>query len=470
MIKRKYEKREKIKAAKFEFTYERLQYLVDYQGNGKAPDKRFDSGCEGLSLFIYPNGAKTFYACKRVEMYNKKKNRTEKNAVYKKIFRMEDHPNKNLKAAKLELPKVLAQMVKPKAAKDEKTFGSLAKDFRDKGFSGYRLADKSEKHEYKQSSINKYTKLINSYILLKGTDKIKEMMSKPIWFEDRNSNKPLKDYKLNEITKWHIDCVHYRMDDTRTTANDVIKVISIIYSWAKKIKRMNLVNPVSDVVKYRENKVKVKLSDLDRDTILHHCESKAFDYNPRFLSFVALSLLLGKRAEELYGLRWNQPPTEKEKKNCSGWLLPNWEREKYLFLHDTKNRKPERVFLDQRSIVLLQRLQRSRHTEANKWAVKSPFLFPQRKKPELAATSSSFRKQLIDLNNKLDLEIKFQIKISRKTFGSMIADKYGIERAARKLNHSSTKVTKEHYIVPEDRDLEIEDVYQSNVERLKKAE
>ena len=194
MIKRKYEKREKIKAAKFEFTYERLQYLVDYQGNGKAPDKRFDSGCEGLSLFIYPNGAKTFYACKRVEMYNKKKNRTEKNAVYKKIFRMEDHPNKNLKAAKLELPKVLAQMVKPKAAKDDKTFGSLAKDFRDKGFSGYRLADKSEKHEYKQSSINKYTKLINSYILLKGTDKIKEKMSKPIWFEDRNSNKPLKEF------------------------------------------------------------------------------------------------------------------------------------------------------------------------------------------------------------------------------------------------------------------------------------
>ena len=128
------------------------------------------------------------------------------------------------------------------------------------------------------------------------------------------------------------------------------------------------------------------------------------------------------------------------------------------------------MFLEKRSIVLLQRLQRSRHTEANKWAVKSPFLFPQRKKPELAATSSSFRKQLIDLNNKLDLEIKFQIKISRKTFGSMIADKYGIERAARKLNHSSTKVTKEHYIVPEDRDLEIEDVYQSNVERLKKAE
>ena len=100
----------------------------------KLPIKDFDSGCEGLCLFIYPNGAKTFYACKRVEMYNKKKNRTEKNAVYKKIFRMEDHPNKNLKAAKARAAKSIGPNGKTKAAKDEKTFGSLAKDFRDKGF------------------------------------------------------------------------------------------------------------------------------------------------------------------------------------------------------------------------------------------------------------------------------------------------------------------------------------------------
>ena len=54
------------------------------------------------------------------------------------------------------------------------------------------------------------------------------------------------------------------MKETPTTANDVIKVISIIYSWAKKIKKMNLINPVNDVVKFRENKVKIKLSELTK--------------------------------------------------------------------------------------------------------------------------------------------------------------------------------------------------------------
>jgi len=44
--------------------------------------------------------------------------------------------------------------------------------------------------------------------------------------------------------------------------------------------------------------------------------------------------------------------------------------------------------------------------------------------------------------------------------------------ASRKLNHSSTKVTKDHYIVPNDKALEIENVYESNVasiERFKKV-
>ncbi len=90
--------------------------------------------------------------CKRLEMYNKKKNRTENNAVYKKIFRMEDHPQRDYRAAKMELPKVLAKSkwaAKTKA-KDQKTFGAFAKDFLNSGLNDYRLADKSEKHEYKK--------------------------------------------------------------------------------------------------------------------------------------------------------------------------------------------------------------------------------------------------------------------------------------------------------------------------------
>jgi len=141
-----------------------------------------------------------------------------------------------------------------------------------------------------------------------------------------------------------------------------------------------------------------------------------------------------------------------------------------MYLRDTKNRKPERVYLDTRSIEILKRLERSRFTDKNAWAVESKFLFPQRKNINLPATYSSFRKNLDRLNNVLDLETRFLFKYARKTFGSYISARFGIERAASKLNHSSTKVTKDHYIVPEDKDNEIEDVYESNVERFRKVE
>ena len=317
-MKRQYNKREKITAATFDFSMQKLQYQIEYQGKGKAPDKRFDKSTQGLCLFIQPNGSKTFYAVKSMEMFNKKKNRMEKNAVFRKIFRMEDNPNRNYNAAKLELPIVLKAMEKPKHRTDEKLFGSLAKDFMKSGFSGYRLADKSEKHEYKETTIRKYKKLISTYLLLKGNDDIKDRMSKLFVFEDRSSIKPLKEYPLSEITKWHIDCVHQRLSETKTTANDVIKVISIIYTWAIKKKGMKLINPVRDVAKFAERKIKEKLSAEDNNKILDYCEGKAFDYNPCFLACVALSLYLGKRFSELLGLRWSAATTKKELDECSG--------------------------------------------------------------------------------------------------------------------------------------------------------
>ena len=468
-MKRQYNKREKITAATFDFSMQKLQYQIEYQGKGKAPDKRFDKLTQGLCLFIQPNGSKTFYAVKSMEMFNKKKNRMEKNAVFRKIFRMEDNPNRNYNAAKLELPIVLKAMEKPKHKTDEKLFGSLAKDFMKSGFSGYRLADKSEKHEYKETTIKKYKKLISTYLLLKGNDDIKDRMSKLFVFEDRSSIKPLKEYPLSEINKWHIDCVHQRLSDTKTTANDVIKVISIIYTWAIKKKGMKLINPVRDVAKFAERKIKEKLSAEDNNKILDYCEGKAFDYNPCFLGCVALSLYLGKRFSELLGLRWSAATTKKDLDECSGWLEDNWQRDKYLYLHDTKNRKPERVWIDKKSMEILMRLQRAKFTEANKWAASSPFLFPQRKNIAKAATYSSYRLDLKAMNKKLDVSFKF--KIARKTAGSNMAAEYGVEYAARKLNHSSTKVTRDHYIVPDDKELERENDYgRSNIAKFKKAE
>ena len=121
-MKREWNKREKIIDRTFDFTQQKVQYQIAYNGNGKAPDKRFDKSTEGLCLFIYPSGNKVFYAVRFLEMYNRKKNRTEKNAVYKKIFRMEDHPQRNYAAAKIELPNILSLMAQPKEKKDEKAF------------------------------------------------------------------------------------------------------------------------------------------------------------------------------------------------------------------------------------------------------------------------------------------------------------------------------------------------------------
>jgi integrase len=295
-------------------------------------------------------------------------------------------------------------------------------------------------------------------------------MSGVLEYDERVSDRPLKDYAITDIDQWHIECVQTRLKDTKTTANDVVKVISIIYSWSIKKKKLNINNPVANITKFRENKIKIKMSDVDRDKILDYCSGKAFDFFPRFLTYVALLLLIGKRELELLECCWKEPITQKEKEACSGWLVNNWQKEKYMYLRDTKNRKPERVFLDDRAIEVLQRLERSRFTDKNAWALESRYMFPQRRNTNLPATYSSFRKNLDRLNKHLDLETKFLFKYARKTFGSYIASKFGIERAASKLNHSSTKVTKDHYVVPEDKDNEIENIYESNVERFRKVE
>ena len=67
----------------FIFTKAKLN-SAKYQGKNGSPDKRFDLGCDGLCLFIYPSGTKIFYAVANKMMWNKKKQRNEKNAIYKK--------------------------------------------------------------------------------------------------------------------------------------------------------------------------------------------------------------------------------------------------------------------------------------------------------------------------------------------------------------------------------------------------
>ena len=58
----------------FIFTKAKLN-SAKYQGKNGSPDKRFDLGCDGLCLFIYPSGTKIFYAVANKMMWNKKKQR-----------------------------------------------------------------------------------------------------------------------------------------------------------------------------------------------------------------------------------------------------------------------------------------------------------------------------------------------------------------------------------------------------------
>lgn len=115
-------------------------------GRGKSADKRYDTKTEGLSLWISPNGIKTFYAFKKVQMFNKEKLILERNNIYKKIFRFEDTTHRNLATAKDELPEVLRKMSVPRVESNEDiTFKSLAKDILKNGTNVYRLADRGEK-------------------------------------------------------------------------------------------------------------------------------------------------------------------------------------------------------------------------------------------------------------------------------------------------------------------------------------
>ena len=102
-------------------------------------------------------------------MWNKKKQRNEKNAVYPKLLLYNpDAKDQGLKAARSKVAAKIKESLEPRSnVKNQKTFGELAKNFIESGMDNYRLADKTEKHEYKQSTIDKYKKLIRTYILIK---------------------------------------------------------------------------------------------------------------------------------------------------------------------------------------------------------------------------------------------------------------------------------------------------------------
>jgi integrase len=257
-------------------------------------------------------------------------------------------------------------------------------------------------------------------------------------------------------------------------ANQIIGMITIIYKWAQVNNIYKGDNPAKLVKFFKNKKIKAKLFDEDRDKMLDHIEGKAFDYQPHFCACLGMHLLTGQRSADIFGLRWKPPVSDKEKDECTGWLLDNWEEVRYFKIYDMKNREEVNIFIDDRTLAILKRLNKSLYNDAHCWAVQSPFIFPQRKNQRLHANYSSYRDQLKKLNKKLDItEIQgdvqnttkgykknaFTFKLARKTLGTYIDKTEGIEMASEKLNHKNSNTTREHYIVRDKSRKEINNIY-----------
>ena len=144
----------KIRETTFKFDGDKIKYKLEYQGNGKAPDKRYDENCEGLCLFIHPSGTKVFFAYKKRSMFNSKKGKLEKNCFYKKLHTYQDVKGYKYRDAKDKLAAALEKLKSPAPKSSSKKLAKdLFKQFLKEGMEGDRI---DGKFEYKASSKNKY--------------------------------------------------------------------------------------------------------------------------------------------------------------------------------------------------------------------------------------------------------------------------------------------------------------------------
>ena len=479
--KKKYSKREPIFENKFSFTDQnmaRAKHIL-----GKKYDRRFDEKVPGLCAHLRPTGI-TFYAFKSVPMYNKKKNIWAPNVVYKKMFRWSKNTGFNCDAARNKVSGFLAE-IKDSRSKpsSEITVGYLVKKFKKTGLNGFTLRDESR--TYKPEVAKRYIKILDHYVLYEGcTEQTKLKHTAPIEFQNTIYTKPLKDYPAAELTDDAIKAHKFKLKDTPQVYNSIAALLSVVYNWAKMNKIYKGDNPFDLVRRYPKNKIKVKLPDDVRDRIKDYCESKAFDYNAHFLTIVATVLYTGFRANEIFGLRWTPPKTDEEKAKCSGWLMPGWEHleeKSHIFLHDPKNRKAFSAYLRTPLKKLFIRLRQKLYNDQKvSWCLKSDYIFPKTRwnanypdeHTDAHALSYPLRKLNEDFglrteNSKGRLKNTFTMKIGRKTFGSEVAAAKGVEIASRALNHSDTQVTRAHYIVPEDSDLDFElETEKTNVENI----
>ncbi len=434
--KKQYQKREPIYDVRFSFTDSNM--LRVKIRNNKKMDRRYDEKITGLAVVLRDTGTKTFYAFKNVEMFNKENNTWGKNVIYKKMFQFAKNSGFNCDAAREKVSSYLDKILDSRTTVgDEITVGQLCKKYIDTGINGFRIGGR-ETLEYKDGVKKHYSRIINSYILLNGcTDRLKDKLTAPIEYGGRVYAKPLKDFKAKELTFSDLEAFKFRMKDTKAICNNALALLSVVYTWSKMHKFFMGENPCKEVMKYPTKAHRTKLSDDKKLQILDHCEGKAFDYNPHFLTLVAMGLYTGCRGTEMMGLRWEEPATETEKEKCSGWLESGWENleeDKFAVLWDTKNRKEFKPFLRRPMKELLIRLRTKLYNDKNfSWCLNSVYIFPKTRFKQHFPLEHTDSYALVypmhTLNEKFGLKVEingrlkntYTLKIGRKTFVSQVA-------------------------------------------------
>lgn len=148
---------------------------------GKHPDKWYDSGCTGLSVFVMPQPSltKVFYASWSVVTYGAD-GKQKRSGRYKKLDRVGG--SKNLEAIKADvvnnLPIWKANNI---TTVNGKTVATLVDEYLKSGAStGNRIKTKGTKLKYKTVTGKGYVGLLKAYVLVK-TDKesTKQLLTAP---------------------------------------------------------------------------------------------------------------------------------------------------------------------------------------------------------------------------------------------------------------------------------------------------
>jgi len=377
------------------------------------------------------------------------------------------------------------------------TVAALASAFIKHGSAGYRVKVKGAKIKYKKKTTFNLNLLLSTYVLLKTKkQEIISMLTDPFRFNGAGYvTGALKDIPLNKVSKRDIEIFHTRMEPIKISANRALAALSVAFDWDMKRSTDRLYkgdnNPCLRVSKYQENKDKKHLVLNKVIEVRNYCLNEQWR-DPHFLTFYALCLEIGERLSDLFRLVWHKPQSEKEIKNCSGWLdIEN----KTIHLTDSKDRKEADPPLTDEAIQMLQELQRYKSERKEcAFALGTPWIFPRATDPSHPINDSSYRVKLKYFNFKFGMATrelvrvkktrklykyknKYTLKHLRKTFVTHYArgkDKDGRERglvqASLRMRHSSPKVTKDHYFTEDEEQLRTAHMYETNVVDLKKKD